>query len=710
MTKYTPGYPFDKIDAPKPHPARREEALHLAMQAFDTHHEKKISKGTQGSMPPLRLSDQYGWQAAMIEWMKGITSMERKHWMASVSVAAIAAITVPSVLLLNHQHSKDTVITSAAGSANIPESSEGYRRIEAQKQTTTASKDDAGQGAQLKNTPLNEGMIEAETLTLGKAAPAPASGPTSPPVAIEQKAERRAMMDKHIAQTNQPAAPAMQALMSANVVMMPAKESDAIIAPGYQDVGRDQFSHHIENPIKQVAEAPVSTFSIDVDTASYSFMRRQIMQGVLPARDSVRIEEMVNYFPYDYQAPDDNERPFASTISVYPSPWNPANKLIHIGIKGKEATQKKRTNLVFLLDVSGSMNSPDKLPLLQNALRLLVGQLGDDDRVGIVVYAGAAGVVLDPTSDRQKILTALDQLSAGGSTAGGEGIRKAYDLARAHFDKDAVNRVILATDGDFNVGITNPDELQGFISRERESGVFLSVLGFGAGNYNDALMQKLAQNGNGVAAYIDTLNEARKVLVEEASASLYPIAKDVKIQVEFNPEQVASYRLIGYESRMLNREDFNNDKVDAGEIGAGHSVTALYEIAPVGAAPSVDPLRYQTAPKAETKTATGNSEYAFLKIRYKLPNGETSKLIERPIGKSDTKSDITQTSPDMRFAAAVAGFGQLLQGSAHIGNFTFDDVAKLAEQGRGTDPFGYRTEFLNLVRLAKQAALLPSQR
>ena len=491
-----------------------------------------------------------------------------------------------------------------------------------------------------------------------------------------------------------------------------------------QYVGNDKFEDFEENPIKLVAQEPVSTFSIDVDTSSYAFVRNQLNAGVLPQKDAVRVEEMINYFDYDYALPEDKAQPFKPSVTVMPSPWNEGRKLVHIGIKGYDIpeTEAPASNLVFLLDTSGSMNEPDKLPLLVNSLKMLLDTLKPDDKVAIVVYAGSAGTVLEPTkvSDKAKIIAALDNLSAGGSTAGAEGIRQAYTLAEASFNKDAVNRVILATDGDFNVGITNQEELQDFIEHKRDSGIFLSVLGFGQGNYNDSLMQTLAQNGNGTAAYIDTLNEARKVLVEEASSTLFPIAKDVKIQVEFNPATVAEYRLVGYETRKLNREDFNNDKVDAGDIGAGHTVTAIYEITPVGGAVAVDASRYAAAPAAEAAKpteGTGN-EYAFLKIRYKLPDEDTSKLITTPIAAEDTAQsycgpaqDCEPSAPyasdDVRFSVAVAGFGQLLKGGKNTGKLTYDDIIYMAQDAKGADEFGYRAEFINLVRLAKSAPALP---
>ncbi|MDH3596785.1 MAG: VWA domain-containing protein [Rhodospirillales bacterium] len=482
-----------------------------------------------------------------------------------------------------------------------------------------------------------------------------------------------------------------------------------VVPPHYQDVGRDQFQSVEQNPVKRVAEDPVSTFSIDVDTASYAFVRRQLNHGVLPQKDAVRIEELINYFTYAYPLPEARERPFETTVSVTPSPWKDGNKLIHIGIKGYdiEPAEKPRSNLVFLLDVSGSMNAPDKLPLMVNSMKLLLDTLGPEDTVAIVVYAGAAGTVLEPTkvAEKNKILAALDRLQAGGSTAGAEGIRQAYALAEASLDDKAVNRVILATDGDFNVGITNREELKDFIERKRDTGVFLSVLGFGQGNLNDHLMQTLAQNGNGVAAHIDTLNEARKVLVEEASSALFPIAKDVKIQVDFNPRKVAEYRLIGYETRALAREDFSNDQVDAGDIGAGHTVTAIYEITPVGSENRmIEPSRYETtAAVSETPFA---DEYAFLKIRYKLPDQDRSTLITTPVTLAQ-ESATGASAREAQWATAVAAFGQLLKGGKYTGAYTYDDVIALAQGAKGDDRFGYRAEFINLVRLARTASALP---
>ena len=472
---------------------------------------------------------------------------------------------------------------------------------------------------------------------------------------------------------------------------------------GYPGQGRDRFSAFEANTTRLVAEDPVSTFSIDVDTASYAFMRASLNRGTLPPRHSVRTEELVNYFPYDYAPPESRDTPFAVHASLMPTPWNGATRLMHIGIKGYKPAggSRPQANLVFLIDTSGSMERPNKLPLLISSLKLLLGVLAADDTVAIVTYAGSAGLVLAPTraAERTKIVAALENLGAGGSTAGAEGIRQAYLLAERSFVKDGINRVILATDGDFNVGITDPDQLKDYVARKRGGGVFLSVLGFGMGNYNDALMQRLAQNGNGNAAYIDSLSEARKVLVDEATSMLVPIAKDTKIQVEFNPARVSEYRLIGYETRMLRREDFQNDRVDAGEIGAGHTVTALYEIALAGSgAGRIAPLRYGRK-GAESRDRFGN-EFATVSIRYKMPDADASTEIVRQVTVADSIEKIDDAPADTRFAAAVAGFAQLLRGGRYTRDYGYDDVAAAARAARGDDPFGYRSEFIGLVRLA----------
>ena len=483
------------------------------------------------------------------------------------------------------------------------------------------------------------------------------------------------------------------------------------VAPLPVGQNRDQFETVDTNPLKRASERPVSTFSIDVDTASYSFVRSALNRGVLPPKDAVRIEELLNYFDYQYPLPVSKSQPFKPTVSVVDSPWAEGKKLMHIGIKGFDLVEaeQKRSNLVFLLDVSGSMSQPDKLPLVKQSMNLLLSRLRPDDTVAIAVYAGAAGMVLEPTQvkEKEKIIAALSRLNAGGSTAGAQGIKLAYQLAEANFDKQAVNRVILATDGDFNVGITDREALKGYIERQRDKGIFLSVLGFGRGNYNDHLMQVLAQNGNGVAAYIDSLSEAQKVLVDESTSTLFPIAKDVKIQLEFNPAAVSEYRLIGYETRVLKREDFNNDKVDAGDIGAGHTVTAIYEFTPVGSdAAAIDDLRYGAANKNSKKPSmpVSTSEYAFLKLRYKRPDESESQLLTHAVAAQNT--DWQQASllkQEVQFSLAVAGFAQLLKDPKYMNNWAFDEALELALANRGDDAYGYRAEFVQLIRKAQVA-------
>jgi Ca-activated chloride channel family protein len=458
------------------------------------------------------------------------------------------------------------------------------------------------------------------------------------------------------------------------------------------------------NPVKQVAEAPVSTFSVDVDSGSYANVRRFIMNGQQPPRDAVRVEEMINYFAYDYPAADDLATPFKTTTHIVKTPWNPDTYLLEIGIKGYlPKGERPAANLVFLIDVSGSMADPDKLPLLKSGMRMLAAQLKPEDKVSIVVYAGAAGVVLEPTagSDRGKIEAALDRLQAGGSTAGGAGIQLAYAMAKQGHVDGGINRIILATDGDFNVGITSIDELKKMIEENRKSGIALTTLGFGEGNYNDALMEQIADVGNGNYGYVDSLKEAKRLLVDQLDATIQTIAKDVKVQVEFNPAVVAEYRLIGYENRALKREDFNNDRKDAGEIGAGHTVTALYEIALKGSKGlSVDPLRYGTTPAATTEPAVKPEEFAFLRLRYKQPDGDVSKLIETPLATARLDKP-ESTNAELDFAAAVAAFGQKLRGGDYLKNYSYDQIAELAKAARGSDEDGTRAEFIDLVEMSK---------
>jgi Ca-activated chloride channel family protein len=481
----------------------------------------------------------------------------------------------------------------------------------------------------------------------------------------------------------------------------------------------DQYTRIVENPfIKAEGANAVSTFSIDVDTAAYANVRQFLLDmNTLPPPDAVRIEELVNYFDYDYTGPNsDDAAPFAAHVEVAGCPWKAEHRLVRIGIKGREMKRDKRpqSNLVFLVDVSGSMNEPNKLPLVVYGLEQLTRELGENDRVAIVVYASSEGLVLPSTSgsDQQAILAALRQLQAGGSTAGGAGIQLAYQIAEDNFIEGGTNRVILCTDGDFNVGVTSTAELERLCEQKaKDTGVFLSVLGFGRGNLNDAMMEAIADQGNGNYHYVDNRTEARRVLVEEMTGTLVTIAKDVKIQVEFNPRQVAGYRLIGYENRMLRTEDFNDDTKDAGEIGAGHTVTALYEIVPAGenvAVPPVDELKYQ--PTAVRARATDDSksggseskgianELLTLKMRYKQPDGDTSRKLDWAV--SDDGKAFRTASGDFQFAAAVAGFGLLLRDSQHKGNLTFAAVLELAQSGDGQDDGGYRAEFLEIVRRA----------
>lgn len=474
------------------------------------------------------------------------------------------------------------------------------------------------------------------------------------------------------------------------------------------DFNTEDYDHITENNFKSTSLDPLSTFSIDVDAASYSNIRRYLNSGQLPPAGAVRIEEMINYFHYDYPQPLAG-KPFSVNTEVAICPWNQDHKLALIGIQGKKivAENLPASNIVFLIDVSGSMQDENKLPLLKSSLKLLVDNLREQDKIAMVVYAGSAGVVLNATSGANKttIKAALDKLEAGGSTAGGAGIKLAYKIAKDNFIKAGNNRVILCTDGDFNVGASSDDALETMIENERKSNIFLTVLGYGMGNYKDNKMQKLADKGNGNHAYIDNISEARKVLVNEFGGTLFTIAKDVKLQIEFNPNTIQGYRLIGYENRMLNKEDFNDDKKDAGELGSGHTVTAIYEIIPAGIKAAelkdVDALKYQSmVPVDETTEIKLSTELINVKLRYKNPDGDTSMLITQPV--ITNKLKISMASENLRFAAAVAGFGMLLRNSAYKGNYNFDKVMQLAQDALGKDKEGYRSEFLTLVEKAAE--------
>ena len=493
----------------------------------------------------------------------------------------------------------------------------------------------------------------------------------------------------------------------------PAAESYGGIRGQAGQFNTAAYDHILENPFLEAKTNPLSTFSIDVDTAAYSNVRRFLNEGHLPPKDAVRLEEMINYFTYDYPQPTDG-KPFSINVDVASCPWEASHRLVRVGLKGREIAVDKRgaSNLVFLLDVSGSMTPAERLPLIKQSMRLLVEKLTENDRVAIVVYAGASGLALPstPGDHKDQILGALENLRPGGSTNGAEGIQLAYKVAADNFIKGGVNRVILATDGDFNVGVTNQGDLTRLIEEKAKSGVFLSVLGVGTDNLKDSTMQKLADKGNGNYAYLDSLDEARKVLVQQMNGTLVTIAKDVKIQVEFNPARVASYRLVGYEKRMLRKEDFNNDKIDAGEIGAGHTVTALYEVVPAGASgnpagivPAVDPLKYapneRTRNAARSEAATDSNEMLTVKLRHKAPDGDKSELTERVL--VDNGAGFSNASPDLKFAAAVAEFAMLLRDSEHKGNGNFGAVLEWAQEGKGSDPNGYRAGFIEMVRKAQ---------
>ena len=655
-----------RTKAPTPSKAARDRALSAALDAFD----EKISPAPQGMRRGARLTDK-----AITLWR----SLMSRKLIANPAMAALIALPIAgysAFYLMQTSPLTQGLDIGGPGRVATP--------TETPKPKTTP------QAEARKEVDLSSSIQESEA--------APVAGQPAAGASPESMSDLGGAASRQAAPNRAIAPLAAQERM----IAPPSPDADAFIG---QTPNTERLTEFDTNPVKSALESPVSTFSIDVDTASYAFVRRSLKEGMLPQADTVRVEEMVNYFPYDWAGPADRAEPFKSTVTVIPAPWNANTKLMHIAIKGYDVkpAEKPKANLVFLIDVSGSMDAPDKLPLLKSSFRMLVDRLAADDTVSIVTYAGNAGTVLEPTkaSDKAKILSAIDTLSPGGSTAGEAGLREAYRLAQSSFVKGGVNRVMLATDGDFNVGQSDDDDLKRLIEEKRESGVFLSVLGFGRGNLNDRMMQEIAQNGNGQAAYIDTLAEAEKALVEEAGSTLFPIAKDVKLQVEFNPQAVAEYRLIGYETRALNREDFNDDKVDAGEIGSGHSVTAIYEITPKGSpAQQIDDLRYGQA-KTDNPAGIANAdEYAFVKIRYKLPDEDVSKLITTPVTAANEVASFDAASADQRFSVAVAAFGQKLRGTSQVADYGYDRVSEIAAAARGADAFGYRAEFLSLVRLA----------
>lgn len=661
-----------RLTPPKASAEARARALTAAMQAFDERQEN--STATQGSVQPVRQSSIFNriWSPIM-----------NRKLLAGSALATL--LVVPAAAFLTLDLTRNGALGESGQEIALKDEAKKEvqrQRPEPQMAAKKAATDELARQREAKNLEAPaSAAVESE-------AAAPAVDAMANGVARDSAAPLSAVGGMQPQMTYQPA---------------PIAQEESLIAP---PENRERFGKADSNPVKSVLTEPVSTFSVDVDTASYAFVRRSLMEGQMPERDAVRVEEMVNYFPYDWPRPETAAEPFKATVTVTPTPWNGGTRLMHVAIKGYDVVpaQAPKANLVFLIDVSGSMDEPDKLPLLKSAFRLLVERLKPEDTVSIVTYAGNAGTVLEPTAvkDKAKILAAIDTLQPGGSTAGAEGIDAAYALAEKAFVKGGVNRVMLATDGDFNVGPSSDEDLKRLIEDKRKSGIFLSVLGFGRGNYNDALMQTIAQNGNGTAAYIDTLAEAQKTLVEEAGSSLFPIAKDVKLQVEFNPAAIAEYRLIGYETRALKREDFNNDKVDAGDIGSGHSVTAIYEVTPTGS-PAVlnDDLRYAEAQKPAAEASPHGGELAFLKIRYKKPDGDKSELITTPVTEANAVPALAEAPNDVRFSVAVAAFGQKLAGVTALADYSYDSVIDLATAAKGADPFGYRGEFVNLVRLAK---------
>ncbi|MGI9367574.1 MAG: vWA domain-containing protein [Ruegeria sp.] len=640
------------MDAATPAPDARRRAENLT-------EAQKIFVQRQGSQTTARPTDKRGPIARLTEGTKSMLNnlSHRGVLAATTAVAAVALVMIVPV-------TRDAVVTPSSWT------DVGTAKKEGTLETTADLRSETEADVSAHNAPDDAFAMTDEAA----------------PILLEEQV---------VPAPKRQRSAASQGLLS----VAPAAPSDAMSGVAEKRVVVEQdteaFANAETNTLKVTTEEPVSTFSIDVDTASYAIIRSSLMNGSLPPKDAVRVEEMVNYFPYAYPAPD-GDVPFRQTITVAPTPWNDGTQLVHVGIQGElpAIADRPPLNLVFLIDTSGSMHDANKLPLLKQSFRLLLSELRPDDEVSIVTYAGSAGQVLEPTaaSERSKILNSLEQLEAGGSTAGQAGLQQAYQVAESMASDGEVTRVILATDGDFNVGLSDPDALKDFIADKRDSGTFLSVLGFGRGNLDDATMQALAQNGNGQASYVDTLGEARKVLVDQLTGALFPIANDVKIQIEFNPAQVAEYRLIGYETRALNREDFANDKVDAGDIGAGHSVTAIYEVTPVGS----DAVRNGSLRYATDVSPEGSDEIGFFKLRYKTPGEADSKLIEQPI-----LPDQGLATDDIQFSFAIAGFGQLLRGGKYLGGWSYDDAIALANAAKGDDPFGYRAEAVTLMRLAE---------
>jgi Ca-activated chloride channel homolog len=684
----------DELDAlkaalkasPTPDPEAKAAALRLAMENFD-----RLQGSTDGSRLSQDRPNGAGFLNGVRKMLKTLNT--RPALAATTSAAALMIGLFVAWPLLQVQQSPEA--------ENPKPLTEEIAPPALQKE----SKDQVVDLGRTEQTVATGSVAQPLAPAEDKAARADTAAPANTLTLAEPDADASAVETDTLAQLAQNApgpAPLAKRSTTQEAQVLTDAMTSGLAAPATMDEtvalpdpNTEAFSTAAASPVHVTAEEPVSTFSVDVDTASYSIIRSSLNAGQLPPPDAVRIEEMINYFPYSYPAPAADGAPFTNTVTVMATPWNPNTRLVHIGLQGRMPATEDRAplNLVFLIDTSGSMEDANKLPLLKQSFALMLGKLRPQDRVAIVAYAGSAGQVLAPTaaSDRGAILNALNNLAAGGSTAGAQGLALAYQVAGEMAEAGEVSRVILATDGDFNVGIDNPDDLKAYIATQRDQGTYLSVLGFGRGNLDDATMQALAQNGNGTAAYIDTLAEAQKVLVDQLTGALFPIADDVKIQVEWNPASVAEYRLIGYETRALRREDFNNDRIDAGEIGAGLQVTALYEVtAPGSPALLNDPLRYGAQPEAGA-----SGELGFLRLRYKEPGQTTSNLIETPI------TGVDEPGTDARFAAAIAGFGQLLQGSPYVGNWGYDQAITLATQAKGQDEFGYRAEAVTLMRLAQ---------
>ncbi|MBY6154876.1 von Willebrand factor type A domain-containing protein [Vannielia litorea] len=702
---------FEKLKAamksgpPTPDPGAKKATLAIAMQAFEDQREENAAL-RQGPAAEARPTPESPRHAGLMQGVREMFSkLSTKAGLAATTGIVAAGLAAVVIIPQMNEGGAPEVVTVSEGPTDtsakpkVREQAESASEQQVARQEVVAADearaDDGAAGGAAATEAVealteSEAPMEADAMAdvAAEPVPAPSVAPRTATVARKRSATAGAANDGTLGRIAGTFAPPRT---DEGTVARPAPDTEA-------------YPEAESNPVKVASEEPVSTFSIDVDTASYSVVRSSLNAGRMPPPDAVRVEEMVNYFPYAYAAPEaDDPAPFKSTVVVSETPWNPDTQLVTVAIRGEMPVVEDRPplNLVFLVDSSGSMSDANKLPLLKQSLRLMLPELRPEDQVAIVAYAGSSGLVLPPTpaGERAKILAALDNIGAGGSTAGAAGLEQAYAVAEEMTEQGEISRVLLATDGDFNVGLSSPDEMKDFIEEKRDSGTFLSVLGFGRGNLNDALMQSLAQNGNGQAAYIDTLNEARKVLVDQLTGALFPIASDVKIQVEFNPAEVAEYRLIGYETRALKREDFNNDKIDAGEIGAGHSVTAIYEITPVGS-PAVlnDPLRYGSADAsvAPAQAEQDSPELAFLRMRWKEPGESESELLEFPI--TEGMGDATS---ETRFASAIAGFGQLLKGSNYLGDWSYAEAIELANGAKGEDEFGYRAEAVNLMRLAE---------